>query len=120
MRGVMDTQKRRKSFESWIRILQFFIMYLEESKKQDVKHNHNTQDLAILQKFYARNITWCFKRIFELLSVSGGYGNGISKQELKPYVRYMRGKYHLYYHYTHITKVFIIISNNPKSHLVGG
>lgn len=98
MRGVMDTQKRRKAFESWIRILQFFVMYLEESKKQDTTHNHNTQDLAILQKFYAHNITWCFKRIFELLSVSGGYGNGISKQELKPYVRYMRGKYHLYYH----------------------
>lgn len=30
--------------------------------------------------------------------ITGGYGNGISKQELKPYVRYMRGKYHLYYH----------------------
>ncbi|MFC3867193.1 glycosyltransferase [Helicobacter equorum] len=97
-RGAMDANKRRKSFESWIRILQFFIMYLEESKKQDTTHNHNTQDLVVLQEFYARNIKWCFKRIFELLCVSGGYGNGISKQELKPYVQYMRGKYHLYYH----------------------
>ena len=102
MRGAMSARKIRKSFESWIVILEFFIARYEEANRAYDGAEASSQS-ALLRRFYAASLRRCVKRIFELLS-EYGYSQNTPKDALKPYLPYIRGKYRLFYHFPRLKK----------------
>ena len=102
MRGAMSARKIRKSFESWIVILEFFIARYEEANRAYDGAEASSQS-ALLRRFYAASLRRCVKRIFELLS-EYGYSQNTPKHALKPYLPYIRGKYRLFYHFPRLKK----------------
>lgn len=97
MRGAMSAQKTRKAFESWLRILEFFIARYEERVSSD-------RESALLGRFYRASLQRCVKRIFELLCECG-YSENTPKCALKPYLPYIKGKYRLFYHCPRLKKI---------------